>query len=92
MSTKTPTLYEWAGGTAALENLTRVFYDKVLKDELLYPVFKNMAADHSAHVAHFIGECSAGLHVTPPKTAVATRAWWPIISARCSTKKSGSVG
>ena len=56
----TPTLYEWAGGKEALENLTRVFYDKVFKDDLLYPVFKNMSGDHSKHVAHFIGEVFGG--------------------------------
>ncbi|HEY5823883.1 MAG TPA: group II truncated hemoglobin [Cyclobacteriaceae bacterium] len=56
----TPTLYEWAGGTEALEKLTRIFYDKVLKDNLLYPVFKNMSGDHSKHVAHFIGEVFGG--------------------------------
>lgn len=55
-----PTLYQWAGGTAALEKLTEVFYGKVLKDDLLYPVFKNMAADHSRHVAHFIAEVFGG--------------------------------
>ena len=55
-----PTLYEWAGGEAALEQLTTVFYDKVLRDELLYPVFKNMSADHSKRVAHFIAEVFGG--------------------------------
>jgi hemoglobin len=55
-----PTLYEWAGGNEALEKLTRVFYDKVFKDELLYPVFKNMDTDHARHVAHFIGEVFGG--------------------------------
>lgn len=55
-----PTLYEWSGGQEALERLTSVFYDKVLKDELLYPVFKNMAAGHSRHVAHFIAEVFGG--------------------------------
>lgn len=55
-----PTLYEWAGGNDALEKLTKVFYDKVFRDELLYPVFKNMSADHSRHVAHFIGEVFGG--------------------------------
>lgn len=55
-----PTLYEWAGGKEALEKLTQVFYDKVLKDELLYPVFKNMSADHPKHVAHFIAEVFGG--------------------------------
>ena len=38
-----PTLYEWAGGNETLEKLTKIFYDKVFKDELLYPVFKNMS-------------------------------------------------
>jgi hemoglobin len=55
-----PTLYEWMGGKDTLEKLTEVFYDKVLKDDLLYPVFKNMAPEHSKHVAHFIGEVFGG--------------------------------
>lgn len=55
-----PTLYEWAGGNDALEKLTEVFYDKVLKDDLLFPVFKNMSGNHSKHVAHFIGEVFGG--------------------------------
>jgi hemoglobin len=55
-----PTLYEWAGGKDALEKLTKLFYEKVLKDDLLYPVFKNMSADHSNHVAHFIAEVFGG--------------------------------
>lgn len=55
-----PTLYEWVGGNDALEKLTEVFYDKVLKDDLLYPVFKNMSGNHSKHVAHFIAEVFGG--------------------------------
>jgi hemoglobin len=55
-----PTLYEWAGGNDAFEKLTEAFYDKVLKDDLLAPVFKNMSGDHSKHVAHFIGEVFGG--------------------------------
>jgi len=55
-----PTLYEWTGGKEVFEQLTKVFYDKVLQDELLYPVFKNMSADHSKHVAHFIAEVFGG--------------------------------
>jgi hemoglobin len=57
---KTPTLYEWTGGNEVLEKLTHVFYEKVFKDDLLYPVFKNMPGDHSKHVAHFIGEVFGG--------------------------------
>jgi hemoglobin len=57
---KIPTLYTWAGGKEALEKLTQVFYAKVLQDELLYPVFKNMSGDHPKHVAHFIAEVFGG--------------------------------
>ena len=56
-----PTLYEWAGGTPEIfEHLTTVFYDKVLRDELLYPVFKDMSPEHTKHVAHFIAEVFGG--------------------------------
>jgi hemoglobin len=55
-----PTLYEWAGGKEALEKLTELFYSKVLKDDILYPVFKNMSPEHSKHVAHFIAEVFGG--------------------------------
>jgi hemoglobin len=55
-----PSLYDWAGGKDVLENLTAVFYGKVLRDELLEPVFRNMPGDHSRHVAHFIGEVFGG--------------------------------
>lgn len=58
-----PSLYDWAGGMDAFEKLTEVFYDKVLLDELLYPVFKNMSHEHRKHVAHFIAEVFGG-----PKT------------------------
>lgn len=55
-----PSLYEWAGGAAAFEKLTAVFYDKVLKDPLLRPVFEHMSPEHSKHVAHFIAEVFGG--------------------------------
>ena len=55
-----PTLYEWTGGKEKLELLTDVFYGKVLKDDLIGPVFKNMSGDHSKHVAHFIAEVFGG--------------------------------
>ena len=34
-----PTLYEWAGGEAALERLINAFYNRVEGDELLSPLF-----------------------------------------------------
>ncbi|NSL90180.1 globin [Chitinophaga sp. Mgbs1] len=58
--TTIPSLYTWAGGQEALEKLTTVFYAKVLKDELLEPVFRHMSPEHSKHVAHFIGEVFGG--------------------------------
>jgi len=55
-----PTLYEWAGKNEALEKLTAFFYEKVAQDPVLSVVFKTMSADHSKHVAHFIGEVFGG--------------------------------
>ncbi len=58
--TQTPTLYEWAGDQETFYTLFARFYDKVLKDDLLGEVFKNMAAEHIAHVAHFVAEVFGG--------------------------------
>lgn len=55
-----PTLYEWAGGMPAFERLFDKFYDKVLADDLLEPVFKHMSPQHRAHVAHFVAEVLGG--------------------------------
>ncbi len=62
-----PTLYEWIGGNEKLEALTQSFYDKVLTDDLLQPVFEHMSENHRKHVAHFIGEVFGG-----PKTYTGT--------------------
>ncbi len=59
MST-TPTLYEWCGGHAALLRLTEVFYDRVLADPVLEPVFRHMGAQHREHVALWLGEVFGG--------------------------------
>lgn len=55
-----PTPYQYAGGVEKFEHLTEVFYVKVLKDEILEPVFRHMAAEHSKHVAHFLAEVFMG--------------------------------
>ncbi|NUR02678.1 MAG: antibiotic biosynthesis monooxygenase [Streptomyces sp.] len=55
-----PTLSDWAGGAAAFTRLTSVFYDKVLKDDLLAPLFADLAADHAEHVALWLGEVFGG--------------------------------
>ena len=55
-----PTLYEWAGGSAALERLTERFYVKVKADPLLEPLFAAMPDDHPKHVAMWLGEVFRG--------------------------------
>lgn len=63
MAGTVPTLYEWAGGDAAMLRLTDVFYRHVRDDEVLAPIFAHMAADHPAHVARWLGEVFGG----PPR-------------------------
>jgi hemoglobin len=55
-----PTPYAYAGGIEKFELLTEVFYGKVLKDPILEPVFRHMAAEHSRHVARFLAEVFMG--------------------------------
>lgn len=55
-----PSLYDWCGGHPALRRLTEVFYDRVLQDPLLEPVFRHMAPDHREHVARWLGEVFGG--------------------------------
>jgi hemoglobin len=56
----TPTVYEWVGGQNAFEKLTEVFYAKVLKDDLLGDLFRNISSEHSKYVAHFLMEVMGG--------------------------------
>lgn len=56
----TPSLYDWTGGSAALERLTEEFYARVRDDTELAPVFARMSGEHPRHVAHFIGEVLGG--------------------------------
>jgi hemoglobin len=58
-----PTLYEWAGGAEAFERLTAAFYERVLKDDLLEPVFRGMDPEHPQHVAAWLAEVFGG----PPR-------------------------
>ena len=55
-----PSLFEWAGGMSMFENLFDKFYDKVLKDDVLEPLFKHMSPQHRLHVAHFVAEVLGG--------------------------------
>jgi hemoglobin len=58
--TTIPTLSEWAGGQAAFERLTELFYSKVPDDPILAPVFAGMDPAHAVHVAQFVNEVFGG--------------------------------
>jgi hemoglobin len=55
-----PSLYEWAGGQAAIERLFTRFYERVAEDPLLSEVFAHMDPAHAKHVAAFVGEVFGG--------------------------------
>jgi hemoglobin len=55
-----PSLYEWAGGMAALETVTRLFYERVLADDLIGPLFAHMDDEHPRHVAMWLAEVFGG--------------------------------
>ncbi|MEO8561769.1 MAG: group II truncated hemoglobin [bacterium] len=59
-ATQPPTLYEWAGGMPAFERLTKVFYERVLADPLIGPLFAHMNEKHPTYVAHFLAEVFKG--------------------------------
>jgi truncated hemoglobin YjbI len=46
-----PTLYEWAGGRAAIEKMIDCFHDRVERDDLISPLFPGgVSAAHREHV------------------------------------------
>jgi hemoglobin len=55
-----PSLYEWAGGSAAFERLTEAFYATVVDDELIGPLFAGMDGDHPRYVAMWLAEVFGG--------------------------------
>jgi CDGSH-type Zn-finger protein/truncated hemoglobin YjbI len=59
---RAPSLYEWAGGLAALERLTTHFYNAILSepDPILEPVFRGMDRNHPRHVAAWLAETFGG--------------------------------
>jgi hemoglobin len=58
---KTPSLYEWAGGQAAIRRLMDSFYDRVEGDEQLSLFFPDgVSEDHRAHVTEWWSEVLGG--------------------------------
>lgn len=58
---ETPTLYEWAGGEAAIARMINAFYDRVERDDLLSPFFPGgVGAEHRDHVVAWWSEVFGG--------------------------------
>jgi hemoglobin len=55
-----PTLFEYAGGEEALHRLEQVFYDSVLADPLLQPLFGEGRPTHVDHLIWFTAESFGG--------------------------------
>ena len=55
-----PTLYEHAGGEEALHRLEQLFYDSVLQDPLLQPLFGDGQPQHVEHLTMFTAETFGG--------------------------------
>ena len=55
-----PTLYEHAGGEEALHRLEQLFYDSVLRDPLLQPLFGAGRPEHVDHLTQFTAETFGG--------------------------------
>src|SRR5436189_6371195 len=58
-----PSLFEHAGGEAALHRLEQTFYDSVLRDPLLQPLFGEGQPQHVEHLTMFTAESFGG----PPR-------------------------
>ena len=58
-----PSLFEWMGGSEAIERLFSIFYSKVPSDPILAPLFARMSPEHVKHVSAFVAEVFGG-----PKT------------------------
>ncbi|MFI9326595.1 group II truncated hemoglobin [Kitasatospora sp. NPDC052868] len=56
----TGSLYEAVGGIEALRRLSNTFYDGVLADPLLAPVFADFTTTHIEHVAVWLAEIFGG--------------------------------
>jgi len=54
------TIFEYAGGTPAFQELTTAFYAKVKMDPQLQPVFKDFTDEHVVRVALWLGEVFRG--------------------------------
>jgi hemoglobin len=59
-TTPRTSLYEHAGGEAALHRLEQLFYDSVLRDPVLQPLFGAGRPEHVEHLTMFTAETFGG--------------------------------
>ena len=60
MTEAATTLYKIAGGADGVYRLASAFYDRVLADPLLLPLFKNPDEDHRGRMAMWLGQLFGG--------------------------------
>jgi hemoglobin len=60
MTEHSETLFQAVGGIDALHRLSNTFYDAVLADPLLAPVFADFTPTHVEHVAVWLAEVFGG--------------------------------
>lgn len=60
MTNSERTLFTAVGGLDGLRRLSHAFYDQVVADELLAPLFANFTPTHIDHVAVWLGEIFGG--------------------------------
>jgi hemoglobin len=60
MTPERASLYEHAGGREGLHRLEETFYDSVLRDPLLKPLFGDGSATHVEHLTMFTAESFGG--------------------------------
>jgi truncated hemoglobin YjbI len=67
-----PSLYDHAGGEAALHRLENVFYSSVLADPLLKPLFGAGQPQHVEHLTMFTAESFGGRTASAGSSASST--------------------
>jgi hemoglobin len=72
-----PSLYDWAGGDEAFQRLTEAFYQQVMRDDLLEPLFAHMDRHHPTYVAMWLSEVFGG-----PARYTAERGGYPHMLAQ----------
>jgi hemoglobin len=60
MTEQTKTIYESVGGIDGLRRLSNTFYEAVLADPILAPVFANFTPTHIEHIAVWLSEIFGG--------------------------------